>query len=73
MKKNVWVTKHQGDWGCRMEGDDQDLYRFSTQQEAISAAREKAREAKVELIIQGKDGAIREKNSYGNDPARSRG
>ena len=34
---------------------------------AIAAAREIARNQKSELVIHGRDGRIREKDSYGND------
>lgn len=38
-----------------------------TQKEAIEAGKAIAQNQKSELIIQGKDNKIREKNSYGND------
>lgn len=44
-----------------------------TQQEAINAARELARKQETELVIHGRNGQIREKNSYGNDPFPPKG
>jgi hypothetical protein len=41
---------------------------FETQEEAIKAGRERAQRDKVELLIHGRDGQIRERNSFGNDP-----
>lgn len=37
------------------------------------AARETARHERSELITQGEDGQIRERNSYGNDPHPPKG
>ena len=44
-----------------------------TQAEAIDRARELARSQKAELIVHGKDGKIRARDSYGNDPFPPRG
>ena len=41
---------------------------YATQAEAIQAGTERARADKVELLIHGRDGQIRERNSFGNDP-----
>jgi hypothetical protein len=46
---------------------------FDTQQQAIDAARDTARREKSEMLIQGEDGEIRERNSYGNDPHPPKG
>lgn len=42
--------------------------RFNTQKEAISYAKEVSKNQGAELYIHRRDGLIREKNSYGNDP-----
>jgi len=44
-----------------------------TQAEAREAAREIARRNKRELFVNGRDGQIRERNTYGQDPRRSKG
>lgn len=41
-----------------------------TQAEAAHRGREVARKDQVELMLHGKDGQIREKDSYGNDTRR---
>ena len=41
--------------------------RHDTQHEAIDAAREIARKQRTEVYVHGRDGRIRERNSYGND------
>jgi hypothetical protein len=40
----------------------------STQKQAIQVAREIAKNQKSEVVIHGRDGKIRDKDSYGNDP-----
>ena len=44
-----------------------------TQAEAKEIAKQIARNQNSEVIIQGQDGKIREKNSYGNDPKNVKG
>ncbi|NLD67201.1 MAG: DUF2188 domain-containing protein [Limnobacter sp.] len=45
----------------------------ATQQEAIAAATQIARNQRTELYIHGRDGRIRERNSYGTDPHPPKG
>ena len=47
--------------------------RHATQAEARARARTVARQAHVELIVHGRDGRIRERDSYGSGPRRSKG
>ena len=44
-----------------------------TQREAIDRARGIAVNQQSELLIQGRDGQIRERNSYGDDPFPPKG
>ena len=46
---------------------------FHTQDEAIASGTEKAQKRQVELFIHGRDGQIRERNSFGHDSHDSRG
>ena len=46
---------------------------IDTQAKAIQRAREIARNQESELFIHGKNGRIRERDSYGNDPFPPRG
>jgi hypothetical protein len=73
MGKNQWVVRRGDGWAQRGEGNSRVTRTFDTQQEAINAARETARREGSELLIQGEDGQIRERNSYGNDPHPPRG
>ncbi len=68
MGKNQWVVQTDEGWGVRGEGNSRITSKHSTQKEAIDAAREIAQNQQSEVIIQGRDGRIRERNSYGNDP-----
>ena len=67
-KKNVHVVPHEGGWATRRDRSERVGGVFSTQKEAEEAARETARREKTEVVIHGRDGKIRDKDSYGNDP-----
>ncbi|HEY8869472.1 MAG TPA: DUF2188 domain-containing protein [Candidatus Limnocylindrales bacterium] len=73
MGKNQWVVPHGDGWAQRGEGNDRVTRKFERQEDAIKAARETARRQRSEMIIQGEDGQIRERNSYGNDPNPPKG
>jgi len=70
---NQHVVPHDGKWAVRGEGNDRVTSIHSTQREAINAARETARNQRVELLIHGTDGKIRERDSYGHDPYPPKG
>lgn len=68
-KPNIWVTQHpDGGWQTKREQSDRASGKFETQQDAINSAITTAKRDGVEVIVQGKDGKIRSKDSYGNDP-----
>ena len=62
------VPNPNGGWDVLGEGNSRDTRHTDTQKEAIDLAREMARKQESELIIHGRDGQIRDKDSYGNDP-----
>lgn len=69
MGKNQHVTKHpDGGWQVKGAGNEKATKVTSTQKESIDAAKEIAKNQKSEVVIHGKDGRIRDKDSYGNDP-----
>jgi len=68
MKKNQHVVPHQGKWAVKGAGNERNTVITNTQQQAIEKARQIARNQESELLIHGRNGKIREKNSYGNDP-----
>jgi hypothetical protein len=67
MGKNQHVVPSNGQWAVRGAGNSKATRVFPTQGEAISAAREIARNQGTELVIHRPNGTIREKNSYGSD------
>jgi hypothetical protein len=66
--KNQHVVPRDNGWAIRGASNSSDTARFRTQQEAINAAREIARNLGSELLIHDRDGRIRKKYSYGSDP-----
>lgn len=73
MGKNQWVVPHGDKWAQRGEGNSRVTRTFETQRDAIAAARETARRNHSEMVIQGEDRKIRERNSYGKDPNPPKG
>ncbi|PKP59884.1 hypothetical protein CVT91_05980 [Candidatus Atribacteria bacterium HGW-Atribacteria-1] len=67
-KKNQWVTIHPKDWAIKGEGNKRATKVTKTQKEAIDIAKKIAENQKSELYIQNREGKIRSKDSYGNDP-----
>lgn len=67
------TTTPNGKWQVKGKGNSKATGIFDTQAEAIERAREIAINQKSELLIHGRNGQIREKNSYGNDPFPPRG
>ena len=74
MGKNQHVTPHSGGgFQVKGAGNSRATKVFDTQREAISFARDIAKNQQSELVIHNLKGRIREKNSYGNDPFPPRG
>lgn len=67
-KKNQHVTPHPDGWQVKGEGNEKATVVTTTQKEAIEKARDIAINQKSEVVIHGKNGRIRDKDSYGNDP-----
>ena len=74
MGKNQHVTPHpDGGWQVKGAGNSRATVRTDTQSEAISIARNIARNQASELVIHRPNGQIRDKDSYGNDPYPPKG
>ena len=71
--KGQHVVPNGGKWSVRRAGSDRATSVHSTQREAIDEARKIAKNQGTELYIHGRDGRIRERDSYGNDPRRTKG
>ncbi len=58
----------RGGWSVRKTGASRASRVFDTQKDAVEYGKKQARENHSELYIHRKDGTIRERDSYGNDP-----
>ncbi len=67
-KKDIHVVPHSQGWATKKEGAARAGNVTTTQKEAIDLARKQAIREKVEVVTHGKDGRIRDSDSYGNDP-----
>ncbi len=72
-KDNHWVSKRSDGWAHKREGASRAAKVYPTQREAADAARDAAKRGGGELFIKGRDGKIRERNTYGNDPFPPKG
>ena len=68
---DVHVVPKDNRWGVEVGGAQQGI--FETQEHAIDIGRGLAQTNRSELVIHGRDGKIREKNSYGSDPRSTKG
>lgn len=68
--KQIWVNAQNQ---VKRAGGKRASRNFETQREAFDFARKIAIKEELELIIQGKNARIRQRNSYGNDPERTKG
>jgi hypothetical protein len=68
MGKNQHVVKRPDGWAVLGEGNQRDTSIHRTQQEAIARGTGIAKNQESELVIHGRDGKIRDKDSFGNDP-----
>lgn len=66
------VPNRNGGWDVKGAGNTRATKHTDTQQEAIRIAKNIARNQHSEAVIHGRDGKIRDKDSYGNDPCPPR-
>lgn len=66
--KNQHVVRRDDGWAVRGEKNKRDTSHHPTQAEAFEAAREIAKNQGSEVLVHGRDGKIRERNTYGKDP-----
>lgn len=72
-KRNQHVVPHPNGWAVRPEGGQRPSSVHSTQEEAITQGKERAQNQGSELLIHGRNGQIRERNTYGKDPYPPKG
>jgi hypothetical protein len=71
--RNQPVVPHANGWAVKSAGGQKATAVYETQSAAIARAREIARNQESELLIHGRNGQIRERDSYGNDDFPPRG
>lgn len=71
--KNQHVVPHEDGWAVRGAGNDRATSVHGTQAQAIDRARSIAQNQGSELLIHGRDGRIRERDSHGSDPIPPKG
>ncbi|MFP9117168.1 DUF2188 domain-containing protein [Flavobacterium sp. RNTU_13] len=71
--KNQHVVPHKDGFAVRGAGNSKVTKVTDTQKEAISVAREIAKNQQSELFIHRPNGQIRQRDSYGNDPHPPKG
>jgi len=71
--KNQHIVPHSGGWAVRGAGNTRVTSTFPTQREAIDAGRNIAQNQRSELLVHGRNGQIRARDSFGHDPFPPRG
>ena len=71
--KNQHVVPHKGGWAVKSAGSEKATSVHSTQQSAIGVARSIAKNQGTELLVHGRNGQIRAKDSHGKDPYPPKG
>lgn len=73
-KKNQHIVKHNEGWAVKGAGNSKATRVVDTQQKAIDIGKSIAKNQGSELFIHGRNGQIRERNTYGeNDPFPPKG
>jgi hypothetical protein len=66
--RNFWAVPMEGGWIVREEGLPDKTSRHGSEEEAWAAARERAAECKGEAFLQDPDGAIAQREWFGELP-----
>ncbi len=72
-KRNQHVVPTKDGWAVKGAGSKRATSTHKTQADAVNQARQIARNQGTELLIHGKDGRIRARDSHGNDPFPPKG
>ena len=67
-KKDTHVVPRNVGWAVKKEGASRASKNFTTQADAVKFAKQLAQKEKAELYVHRRDGTIRDRLSYGNDP-----
>lgn len=71
--KNQHVVPHGDGWAVKGAGNSRATSVHDTQKGAAAAARRIATKQGSEMLIHGRNGQIRERNTYGKDPYPPKG
>jgi uncharacterized protein YdaT len=71
--RNQHVVPRDSGWAVKPEGGQRASSVHETQREAIDRGREVSRNQQSELLVHGRDGRIRERDSHGRDPNPPKG
>jgi hypothetical protein len=72
-KGDVHVLPRENGWRVEVEGQSRASRTHSTQAEAWEQARGIAQRNRSEALLHGRNGQIRERNTFGRDPQSSKG
>lgn len=72
-KTNQHIVPRGKNWAVRGAGNVRDTSHHNTQAQAITEGRRIATNQGTELLIHGRDGLIRERDSHGKDSCPPRG
>ena len=67
-KRNHHVVPHPEGWAVTREGSERPSSVHRTQAEAVDQGRAVSRNQGTELLVHGRDGRIRYRDSHGGDP-----
>ena len=67
-KKNYHSVPWEGDWAVKKEGVAKPVSTHHTQAAAEDKTRRLAKQAEVEAVYHNRQGIIKDKDSFGNDP-----
>ena len=70
---NQHVVPKGNQWAVKGEGNHRNTAICKTQKDAINKARQISQNQDSELIIHGRNGQIRERDSHGHDPYPPKG
>lgn len=73
MAKDYWTTKHPEGWQVKGAGNERATSVHSTQSSAWAESKSRAERTGGEAYLTGQRGQIRERNTYGQDPRKSKG
>lgn len=72
-RRNQHVVRYGNGWAVRAAGSTRVTSSHRTQAAATRAARAIAQNQGTELLVHGRDGRIRERDSHGKDPFPPKG